>query len=664
MNQLAKTSRSRSSAAHLLSGRARADELRWRAWALLLGLASAASCNALTGVNELQFREQPGDGIVLEGSADAGTDVSPTVTGSLQGPCNALTGAGCAAGAACRFLRETGAPGCQRLPVAPLAPYAACRQDAECPAAFLCEAGVCSKPCESAADCGWPNARCLASTDGQFRRCSRSCDLVTAHAPRAGLQACGEGTRCDFVPEPGAAGYTDCSAAAGSSFDGAECSVHADCPSDFRCESERCAAACGADGACAGGLRCGGSVAELAGQRVGACCSIPAGQPCDLLTGCGCAPGSTCSLDGAGAVVCRVLPAEPRAAYASCEQHAECPARYSCIGGACKLHCDTLADCGAEGTQCVAVTFESAPLPGVSFCARGCDVLSPQAPAAGLLACGAGASCIDVTAELGGTDCSAAGAGTQGAQCELARDCASGFGCFQGSCARWCTPGGTECGLGLSCGGAYDTSGRTLGSCCTPPLEQACHWLTDCGCGAGETCSVDAGAQRFCRAVSDTPVAAYSACDADAQCPRYHQCAFGVCMQRCETSADCAGDSMCLVLNEADPGTGICSRHCDMLSPSAPAPGFQPCGPGLRCLDFDGPEGATTACIFSGTVLAGGACTGTADCGEGLDCEAGLCLPLCELGAAACAPGFACSPRALATAPVGGRGIGVCSPEE
>lgn len=135
-------------------------------------------------------------------------------------------------------------------------------------------------------------------------------------------------------------------------------------------------------------------------------------------------------------------------------------------------------------------------------------------------------------------------------------------------------------------------------------------------------------------------------------------------MLRCETSADCAAGTQCLVLNEDDPGTGICSRHCDMLSPSVPAPGFQSCGPGLRCLDFDGPEGATTACIFAGAVSAGGACADTAECGVGLDCEAGLCLPLCELGVDGCAAGSVCSPRTLATAPVGERSIGVCIPQE
>ncbi len=648
-----------------MTGRARAPRLNWRAFAGLLGLFSTAACNALTGVNDLQFVERPGMAST-GGAADAGADAAPSIViGSLQGRCNALSGSGCAdEGQTCRFQRETGEPGCVPAPRSPVVPYAACRGDDECPAAYLCEAGVCSQLCESAADCGWPGARCVASTGQGPGRCTRSCDLVGARAPRAGLQACGEGARCDFVPEPGGAGYSDCFAAAGSAFDGAPCSAHADCPPDFRCDGQRCAAACGSDAACPDGLRCGGSSEELAGQRVGACCSIPEGQACDLLSGCGCAAGATCSLDPSGAVACRSLPAQPRAPYDSCAQHAECPARHSCIGGACKLHCNELADCGAEGAACAPASFAGAPLPGVSFCARGCDVLSPQAPGAGLRACGAGATCIDSALELGATDCIAAGNGAQGASCTLESDCAPGFDCVLGRCERWCTPDGSECGLGLSCGGVYDVSGRALGSCCTPPLDRACHWLSDCGCGEGETCSVDDGAVRSCRAVSAQPVPPYFACDAGTQCPQFHHCAFGVCMLRCETSVSCAAGTQCLVLNEDDPETGICSRNCDMLSPGAPAPGFLPCGPGLRCLDFDGPEGATTACIFSGPVAAGGGCAGTGDCGAGLDCEAGLCLPLCELGADDCAAGTVCAPRELATAPVGGRSIGVCIAEE
>ncbi|MEY4546242.1 MAG: hypothetical protein RL685_2437 [Pseudomonadota bacterium] len=619
-------------------------------------------------MNELQFSDGPAplDGApVASPAGDAGDDLAPaTVIGSLQGTCDPLTGSGCGEGRTCRFDREAGAPVCRPAPAVARQPYAACLQDDECPTSFLCEAGVCSKLCASVSDCGWPSARCLDAAGGQLRRCSRSCDLASAVLPRAGLQACGEGTRCDFVSEVGAVGYSDCFAATGSSFDGAPCALHADCPADFRCEGQRCAAACAVGGACSGGLQCAGSVDELAGQRVGACCALPAGQQCDLLTSCGCGSGSTCSLGEAGAVACRVLPAQPKAPYASCNAHAECPARYSCIGGACKLHCQVTADCGAEGTLCVPATFGDVAIAGVSFCLRGCDVVSPREPAAGARACGEGATCVDATVELGATDCSNAGSGVQGASCQLEADCAPGFDCFLGACERWCASGGSECGLGLVCSGIYDVGGRELGSCCAPPLEQACDWVTDCGCGAGETCAAEASTVRSCRAVSAAPSEPYGSCATDAECPRFHHCFAGNCMQRCTSAAECATGTQCLVFDEADPDAGICSRNCDMLSPSAPAPGFQACGAGLRCLDFEGPEGATTVCLSAGSVGAGGLCGETSDCGLGLDCDDGLCLPLCEMSGSGCADGAVCSSRALATSPVGGRTIGVCRASE
>src|SRR5690606_30853210 len=138
------------------------------------------------------------------------------------------------------------------------------------------------------------NARCVADPSGLFSRCTRSCDLVTPAAPRAGLQACGEGVRCDFVAESGGPGYADCVLATGG-FDGSPCDTDAACPAGFVCLRQRCAAACDPSGAaCAGGGTCN-DVESLAGQSVGGCCTVPPGQECNLLDGCGCGPAQTCT---------------------------------------------------------------------------------------------------------------------------------------------------------------------------------------------------------------------------------------------------------------------------------------------------------------------------------------------------------------------------------
>ena len=87
-----------------MSGRARAGRVKWRSLASWLGLALAAACNALTGVNELQFAdarraEVAPDGaaeVAPDGAADAGADAAPaTVIGSLQGSCNEQRDGGC-----------------------------------------------------------------------------------------------------------------------------------------------------------------------------------------------------------------------------------------------------------------------------------------------------------------------------------------------------------------------------------------------------------------------------------------------------------------------------------------------------------------------------------------------------------------------------------------
>ncbi|MEY4544621.1 MAG: hypothetical protein RL685_816 [Pseudomonadota bacterium] len=458
--------------------------------------------------------------------------------------------------------------------------------------------------CATDAGCDSVGSSCMSNAGDPLQHCARNCDLVTANEPRVGLQACGEGLRCTFVPDAASAGHADCSEPPPDGFEGSTCERDAQCLPSLNCFRERCAVACNADAStCASGLKCGG-VKQLAGQEVGSCCSVPVGQTCDLVTDCGCGPEETCTIvNYDGETRCRVVSESAVPPYSGCTSEAECPARHSCVGtpaGACRLRCNSVADCGSEGSSSLcapALDSDDNPIAGLSFCSRDCDVLSPQRPGDGLRECGPGATCDRVAGPPIRIDCVGEGTGIQGDSCSTADRCASGFGCHLQHCERWCEPASGSCDAGLVCSGGYDVAGRVLGTCCQLAAGKACDWVTDCGCGPGETCAVvgDAG-QTQCIAVSNSPVAPYADCTRDDQCPARHSCSDGACKPHCAADTDCPeGDSCLRTKDDGDPNAGFsfCARSCDLVPP----------------------EGRSACCQLP----AGEVCDWTTDCG----CSAG-----------------------------------------
>jgi hypothetical protein len=601
-------------ASHPLRGAARRRQRRALAGVFPVVLA----CNALTGVNDLEF----GAAGVSEPNLGANPDMATAP--ASEGP--AVDGGGVA-----------GASGISAPP---------------------------ASPCNASGADG-----CL---DPTVLQPPSNCDLVSANEPRVGLQACGEGLRCTFVPDAAGAGHAACSVPAHGGFEGSACKADAECLASLNCFHGRCAAACNAGAStCAADLRCGG-VKLLAGQEVGSCCSIPEGQDCNPVTDCGCDPGWTCALaDEQGGTRCRRLSETPVAPYSGCTTTLECPALHSCGSGACKLHCDSVADCDPEGVLCAPATTggDETPVPGFSYCTRGCDLVSPQEPGVGLRACGVKSTCNIFFNPLL-TDCVGEGTGVQGSDCEVDRDCASGFVCyvqtrvapFIGSCERWCEPASGSCGAGLTCSGGATVYGRELGLCCPTPAGEVCDWATDCGCGPRESCERDGTAPRYCRAVSATPVAPYALCTSDEECSARHTCVGDNCMRRCLQASDCDGGVACIRLSGQDV-EGVCARTCDVIAPQAPAAGFQRCESGLTCIIAG--EVEATYCFRPGTIEAGGDCTDTFDCSTGLICDQGVCRQYCDLDLTTngCPNGTTCTLEAPPLPIVGGRRLGLCQPD-
>lgn len=609
------------------------------------------ACNQLTGVDDLEFRD--------------GSPSDMAQSPALPGDCDLLTGGGCELGQTCRFDVETLARVCRPSPLTSLEPYGLCQSDDECPVAHRCQDGICAKVCDSAAECVGSSALCLDQPVTGLGLCTRPCDLVSPAQPRPGLQACGDGARCELVAN---GSYTTCFGA-GSSFDGGPCEVDRDCPASFLCEASRCTRACDASaGSCAAGLACGG-LGEYAGQTVGHCCAIPEGHACDLVSNCGCDVGETCDRYDTGGNVCRAIPADPVAAYARCAPGTDCGSGHACVGSSCTLLCKSDADCAGEGELCIE-TYDSTGTSinaGFRVCARGCDVLAPFESSGGFRACGEGTVCSAYSADAGLTSfCFGAGEVPAGGRCQVDPDCAPGLLCASGACGAPCEPAGTSCGANGVCRVIGERAGEDFGACCTIPEGEVCDLVTDCGCSANEACSASSSEGRVCRPLDGGAIASSAVCDEIADtCPPGHSCLKNGCIRNCNSDADCPGvGSSCI--DYPDFGTsdlGFCSTSCNLLDSSSSEPGFEPCGVDLACGLIPATSGDSvivfTHCGFPGAVTAGGACESFLDCAAGLECYESVCTPSCLSGVAPCDNGAEClvlDPPLI----VNGSSVGIC----
>lgn len=154
------------------------------------------------------------------------------------------------------------------------------------------------------------------------------------------------------------------------------------------------------------------------------------------------------------------------AAYRACTGMNDCVKGTSCVDGACKPFCSSVADCG--GQQCLQVSYEGFPITGWTVCAAGCDLVTPSTK------CGPGVTCWPTNTVSGGmADCvGGAGTGTGPGGCSANPwSCAPGFTCVAGTtdCRKWCKLGGTDCAAGETCTilptGIVLVNGSTYGAC-------------------------------------------------------------------------------------------------------------------------------------------------------------------------------------------------------
>ena len=185
--------------------------------------------------------------------------------------------------------------------------------------------------CDSDSDC--EQGRCYAD----MQACVPACDFASG-------RPCSGGSVCAHITE----------------LDGDYCvEPSSRCATDGRCDEPEW-----------GSRRC------VAGSDAVDCACKPqvAGATCDLITQCGCGPGTHCAMlevQGTRASVGCSANVEPtRDPGAACNAELECPIGYSCWRGLCEKYCTGDGDC-ASG-RCVKLRNPD-EVGGVGVCALACD---------------------------------------------------------------------------------------------------------------------------------------------------------------------------------------------------------------------------------------------------------------------------------------------------
>lgn len=414
-------------------------------------VAIAASCNSLTGVNDLVVAEadvvasngggagaldgQGGSGGGSAGQDTAGGGGQYNTAGAGQGgsvaaggststasglPCTLLTAIECPIGETCGLDDLSLAPVCRLLPAVPAEPYGSCQSDRDCGEVQSCLGGVCNLHCSSAEDCPWAGATCAAVTDAPaLTYCTRNCDPFSTGAPRAGFQSCGPGARCFPFDS---LGYTDCLGDDGSVPllpDGSVCADDGECQVGSLCVLlggvASCRRACDLDApSCPLGRTCE-LRANIGGIALGYCYARPCDpvqptrsdatfEPCTV--GEYCVPGVN-TTDASCVASLGTL-----AAGAPCDDHSLCQNGLGCFNSECRAWCRPLDSCAGSlaNSTCQLALFsvEAVPVPLIFQAAAGdlvgiCGVCTE--------ACGTNDDlvCDDLSACTFGTDCTDCG---------------------------------------------------------------------------------------------------------------------------------------------------------------------------------------------------------------------------------------------------------------
>jgi hypothetical protein len=188
---------------------------------------------------------------------------------------------------------------------------------------------------------------------------------------------------------------------------------------------------------------------------------------------------------------------------------------------------------------------------------------------------------------------------------------------------------GASGGAGGGTGGVGGGTGGVGGTNCTPPVPGgACDTAPQCGCPAGQRCTVQ-NTQGISSCVPDGTTQQYQSCSTGTECVAGTECVGSACKPFCNTTADCPGTLReCVQVTYTPtggtptpiPGFMICSSGCALEAPQAL------CGPGLGCYATSDPPTATD-CAAAGTGVGVDACCVTPPCNDPDPMDGTKCAP-------------------------------------
>lgn len=206
-----------------------------------------------------------------------------------------------------------------------------------------------------------------------------------------------------------------------------------------------------------------------------------------------------------------------------------------------------------------------------------------------------------------------------GEACDLGTANGMGMGCSDTCIVE------SVCGDGVrEEGEGCDDRNTTAGDGCSPTCQvetpTSCELVPQSGCSGTDACDINDDNTRTCRAVT-TPGMADDTCTVDTACAAGFTCIDDgpndYCMQFCNTTADCGGNSRCafqLTDANGDPlNAKVCSNSCGILGQTG-------CPTGTGCLGIENSAGDFSDCRTMGTTPDGTACTSTLDCLPGSVC--------------------------------------------
>ncbi len=201
--------------------------------------------------------------------------------------------------------------------------------------------------------------------------------------------------------------------------------------------------------------------------------------------------------------------------------------------------------------------------------------------------------------------------------------------------------GSSSSGSGGGNASSSSTSASSSGMC-----ESPCKLSPpQCGCTAGQACTLDANNDRLCQEAGSTQPG--SECFAPTDCAVNGICLLtsdvnASCYKFCSSDAECAAPGgLCLELAASGTpivGAAVCTENCDLASNSGCSVSGTACRFGR---EPDGLMRLFTLCGTAGTTPLGSACTSNDECAAGNLCF-GTCEKLCQIGGAACPVGKTC----------------------